>query len=66
MRSTQGFWEHFVLPKINDDFRRLYTFLNDPYPDGPIRSCSGSRGTSRGCGSGWPRRRRREKSGTST
>ena len=35
MRSTQGFWEHFVLPKINDDFRRLYTFLNDPYPDGP-------------------------------
>jgi hypothetical protein len=35
MRSTQGFWEHFVLPKINDDFRRLYLFLNDPYPDGP-------------------------------
>ena len=35
MRSTQGFWEHFVLPKINDDFRRLYVFLNDPYPDGP-------------------------------
>jgi hypothetical protein len=24
-----------VLPKINDDFRRLYVFLNDPYPDGP-------------------------------
>ena len=35
MRSTQGFWEHFVLPKINDEFRWLYTFLNDPYPDGP-------------------------------
>ncbi len=35
MRSTQGFWEHFVLPKINDDFCRLYTFLNDPYPHGP-------------------------------
>ena len=35
MRSTQGFWEHFVLPKINDDFRRLYLFLNDPYPGGP-------------------------------
>jgi hypothetical protein len=35
MRSTQGFWEHFVLPKINGDFRGLHVFLNDPYPDGP-------------------------------
>jgi hypothetical protein len=24
-----------VLPKINGDFRGLYRFLNDPYPDGP-------------------------------
>ena len=35
MRSTPVFWEKYVLPKVNGDFRRLYTFLNDPYPDGP-------------------------------
>jgi len=35
MRSTRGFWENFVLPKINDDLGGLHVFLNDPYPDGP-------------------------------
>jgi len=35
MRNTPAFWEKYVQPKINGDFRRLYTYLNDPYPDGP-------------------------------
>jgi hypothetical protein len=35
MRKTPVFWESYVWPKINDDFRGLYRFLNDPYPDGP-------------------------------
>jgi hypothetical protein len=35
MRKTPAFWENYVLPKINGDFGRLHTFLNDPYPDGP-------------------------------
>jgi hypothetical protein len=35
MRNTPSFWEHYVVPKINHDFEKLYRFLNDPYPDGP-------------------------------
>ena len=35
MRNTPSFWENYVLPKIDDDFGRLYLFLNTPYPDGP-------------------------------
>jgi hypothetical protein len=35
MRRTPLFWENYVVPKINNDFRKLYLFLNDPYPDGP-------------------------------
>ncbi|MHB8522397.1 MAG: hypothetical protein ACYDH9_16775 [Limisphaerales bacterium] len=35
MQKTPGFWEKFVLPKINQSFRGLYQFLNFPYPDGP-------------------------------
>lgn len=35
MRNTSTFWATYVLPKINDDFGRLYRFLNSPYPDGP-------------------------------
>jgi hypothetical protein len=35
MRKTPAFWEKYVLPKVDGEFRRLYTFLNDPYPDGP-------------------------------
>jgi hypothetical protein len=35
MRKTPAFWESYVLPKVNGQFRRLYAFLSDPYPDGP-------------------------------
>ncbi len=35
MRKTPAFWDNYVQPKINGDFRGLYTFLNDPWPDGP-------------------------------
>lgn len=35
MRKTPGFWQHYVLPKLNIDFEGLYKFLNIPYPDGP-------------------------------
>ena len=35
MRSTPGFWQHYVLPKINRDFGGIHRFLNDPMPDGP-------------------------------
>jgi hypothetical protein len=35
MRNTPAFWENYVLPRINNDFRQLYRFLSDPYPDGP-------------------------------
>jgi hypothetical protein len=35
MRKTPGFWERYALPKFNNEFEGLHTFLNDPYPDGP-------------------------------
>ena len=35
MRNTPVFWEKYVQPRINEDFRGLYKFLNDPYPGGP-------------------------------
>ena len=35
MRRTPGFWENFVLPKLDREFLGLYRFLNDPYPAGP-------------------------------
>jgi hypothetical protein len=35
MRNTPAFWENYVWPKINVDFGKLYTFLNDPFPNGP-------------------------------
>lgn len=35
IRRTPTFWSDFVLPKLERDFRGLYRFLNDPYPDGP-------------------------------
>jgi hypothetical protein len=35
MRRTPAFWNDYVVPRINKDFRKLYLFLNDPYPDGP-------------------------------
>ncbi len=35
MRRTPAFWDNYVLPRINNEFGKLYTFLNDPYPAGP-------------------------------
>ena len=35
LRMTPGFWDGYVLPKLERDFGGLYRFLNDPYPDGP-------------------------------
>ena len=35
MRKTPAFWKTVVRSKLNRDFRKLYTFLNDPYPEGP-------------------------------
>lgn len=35
VQNTPLFWRNYVLPKINEDFGRLYRFLNQPYPDGP-------------------------------
>jgi hypothetical protein len=34
-RKTPGFWENYVIPKINRDFLGLYRCLNRPVPDGP-------------------------------
>jgi hypothetical protein len=35
IRKTPAFWEKYVVPKIEKDFRGEYRFLSDPYPDGP-------------------------------
>jgi hypothetical protein len=35
IRHTPAFWTEFVRPRIERDFRGLYRFLNDPWPDGP-------------------------------
>ncbi len=35
MQKTPIFWDEYVLPKLESEFRGLYRFLNDPYPDGP-------------------------------
>jgi hypothetical protein len=35
MRKTPLFWKNYVVPRIENDFGRLYKFLSDPYPDGP-------------------------------
>ncbi len=35
MQKTPLFWENYVRTKIARDFRGVYRFLNDPYPDGP-------------------------------
>jgi hypothetical protein len=35
LRRTPGFWRDYVLPRINNEFQKLYQFLNDPYPSGP-------------------------------
>lgn len=35
LRMTPGFWEKYVLPKIEKDFQSVHRFLAEPYPDGP-------------------------------
>jgi hypothetical protein len=35
VRRTPLFWSDYAWPRINEDFQRLYIFLNDPIPDGP-------------------------------
>jgi len=35
VRGTPSFWSDYAWPRINEDFNRLYVFLNDPIPDGP-------------------------------
>jgi hypothetical protein len=35
LRKTPSFWEFFVKPKLQDDFKGVFRFLNDPYPSGP-------------------------------
>lgn len=34
IRKTPGFWEKFVLPKLDRDFAGVYRFLNRPFPSG--------------------------------
>lgn len=34
MRKTPAFWETFVRPKLERDFRAIYRYLQQPYPDG--------------------------------
>ena len=33
--KSANFWECFVLPRLNDDYRAVYRYLADPYPGGP-------------------------------
>ena len=35
IKRTPLFWEKYVLPKITNDFRGMFNFLRDPFPDGP-------------------------------
>jgi len=35
MQKTPLFWENYVRNKINREFMGLYSFLSDPFPDGP-------------------------------
>lgn len=35
LKMTPGFWEKYVLPKIQKDFQSVHRFLSAPYPDGP-------------------------------
>lgn len=35
IQHTPAFWTDFVRPRIEHDFRGLYRFLNNPWPDGP-------------------------------
>lgn len=33
-QKTPGFWYHFVLPKLEKEYRGVYRYLADPFPDG--------------------------------
>jgi hypothetical protein len=35
IEQTPNFWERFVLPRLEDDFKGVYRYLATPYPDGP-------------------------------
>jgi hypothetical protein len=35
IRGTPGFYENYVRPKITSDFRGVFRYLNEPYPNGP-------------------------------
>jgi hypothetical protein len=35
MKKTPAFWERYVRPKIDREFRGLYRFLANPIPEGP-------------------------------
>jgi hypothetical protein len=35
MNQTPSFWEKVILPKLENDFGGLHSFLNEPYPAGP-------------------------------
>lgn len=35
LSGTPDFWEKLVLPKLEQDYSRVYSLLNTPYPSGP-------------------------------
>jgi hypothetical protein len=35
IRGTPGFWRDYAWPRLNNQYRKLYLYLHDPYPDGP-------------------------------
>ena len=35
VQKTPGFWQNYVVPKLDRDFAGVFRFLNHPYPDGP-------------------------------
>ena len=35
IEKTPPFWEKVVLPRIRDDYRGIYRYLDDPFPGGP-------------------------------
>lgn len=35
LHRTPAFWEGFVKPKLENDFKGVYQYLNKPYPSGP-------------------------------
>jgi hypothetical protein len=35
IERTPSFWDNVVKRKLEEDFRGLYRFLNEPYPEGP-------------------------------